>query len=217
MTDGTSQGLFIVVAIVIFGIFTVMAYILFEDTLSPALASMFINATETASENLNKEVVFSAKNLKVYQPHLVQVHTRDRGSITFSTDGTSTVGEGVFIPTKFFDINKKYKLSYDLEVLGGEVRNIGGHMSLSDQTTITIDGVEHTVTAGDSYAPYPSGNDKRHVEIVFNTNRLFLDENGEIQVLTNIYPEVYIQPNRKISEDIYYKIKISNITLVEVL
>lgn len=52
MTDGTSQGLFIVVAIVIFGIFTLMAYILFEDTLSPALIGLFGDATEKASEGL---------------------------------------------------------------------------------------------------------------------------------------------------------------------
>lgn len=52
MTDGTSQGLFIVVAIVIFGIFTVLAYILFEDTLSPAMASMFTEATEKSEKQL---------------------------------------------------------------------------------------------------------------------------------------------------------------------
>ena len=52
MTDGTSQGLFIVVAIVIFGVFVVMAYILFEDTLSPALANMFTTATEQAKEDI---------------------------------------------------------------------------------------------------------------------------------------------------------------------
>ena len=53
MTDGTSQGLFIVVAIVIFGIFVVLAYILFEDTLSPSLASMFGDASEQAQKRLN--------------------------------------------------------------------------------------------------------------------------------------------------------------------
>ena len=54
MTDGTSQGLFIVVAIVIFGIFVLLAYILFEDTLSPAMASMFTDATEQAQERLDE-------------------------------------------------------------------------------------------------------------------------------------------------------------------
>lgn len=54
MTDGTSQGLFIVVAIVIFGIFVVLAYILFEDTLSPAIQGLFSTATEQATNGLNK-------------------------------------------------------------------------------------------------------------------------------------------------------------------
>lgn len=55
MTDGTSQGLFIVVAIVIFGIFTLMAYILFEDTLSPALASMFTDGIEKTTKDIDKQ------------------------------------------------------------------------------------------------------------------------------------------------------------------
>lgn len=53
MTDGTSQGLFIVVAIVIFGVFVVLAYILFEDTLSPAMASMFNDSTNMVAKNIN--------------------------------------------------------------------------------------------------------------------------------------------------------------------
>lgn len=52
MTDGTSQGLFIVVAIVIFGIFVVLAYILFEDTLSPAIQGLFDGAVDQATTNL---------------------------------------------------------------------------------------------------------------------------------------------------------------------
>ena len=67
MTDGTSQGLFIVVAIVIFGIFVVMAYILFEDTLSPAMASMFTEATEQASERMvNKPNLIKLNYLKAF-------------------------------------------------------------------------------------------------------------------------------------------------------
>ena len=54
MTNGTSQALNIIVAIVIFGIFVLMAYVIFEDSLSPALANMFTNATETANERLGK-------------------------------------------------------------------------------------------------------------------------------------------------------------------
>lgn len=53
MTDGTSQGLFIVVATVIFGIFVVLAYILFEDTLKPALAGIFKYGIFQAEEKLD--------------------------------------------------------------------------------------------------------------------------------------------------------------------
>lgn len=53
MTDGASQGLFVIVAVVIFGIFVLIAYILFRDTLQPKLANIFKNATDTAEASLN--------------------------------------------------------------------------------------------------------------------------------------------------------------------
>lgn len=71
MTEGTSQGLFIVVAIVIFGIFVALAYIMFEDTLSPALAGMFNDAGTEAYTKLTDDylpsqpVKITDSNLKV--------------------------------------------------------------------------------------------------------------------------------------------------------
>lgn len=53
MTDGASQGLFVIVAVVIFGIFVLIAYILFRDTLQPKLADIFSKATDTAQASLN--------------------------------------------------------------------------------------------------------------------------------------------------------------------
>lgn len=53
MTDGASQGLFVIVAVVIFGIFVLIAYILFRDTLQPKLADIFKNAADTAEASLN--------------------------------------------------------------------------------------------------------------------------------------------------------------------
>lgn len=41
MTNGTSQGLYILVAIIIFGIFVLMAYLLFSDKLSLGLTEIF--------------------------------------------------------------------------------------------------------------------------------------------------------------------------------
>ncbi|HDT8003681.1 TPA: hypothetical protein QFD63_000305 [Enterococcus faecium] len=53
MTDGASQGLFVIVAVVIFGIFVLIAYILFRDTLQPKLAEIFSKATTDAGASLN--------------------------------------------------------------------------------------------------------------------------------------------------------------------
>lgn len=44
MSGGTSQGLFTVVAVVIFGIFVSISYFLFYDTLTPTLANIFENS-----------------------------------------------------------------------------------------------------------------------------------------------------------------------------
>lgn len=54
MTEGTSQGLFVVVAIVIFGIFIGLSYTLFgSEGLSNDLKGIFSNATEQASKKLS--------------------------------------------------------------------------------------------------------------------------------------------------------------------
>ncbi|HBC1835942.1 TPA: leucine-rich repeat domain-containing protein, partial [Enterococcus faecalis] len=46
MTNGTSQGLFIIVAIIIFGIFIAIGYLLFRDTLKPSLSTIFTDSLE---------------------------------------------------------------------------------------------------------------------------------------------------------------------------
>ncbi|EOH59649.1 leucine-rich repeat domain-containing protein [Enterococcus mundtii] len=64
MTNGTSQGLFVVVAIVIFGIFVLISYFLFRDTLQPGLANIFTNnleQVETIFTN-NDSLDISAEN-----------------------------------------------------------------------------------------------------------------------------------------------------------
>ncbi|EIB6519677.1 hypothetical protein K9D97_002264 [Enterococcus faecalis] len=53
MTKGTSQGLFVVVAIVIFGIFTLTSYLLFKDNLKPTLANIFTDGLEQADSYLS--------------------------------------------------------------------------------------------------------------------------------------------------------------------
>ena len=55
MTNGTSQGLFVVVAIIIFGIFVLISYILFKDNLKPTLANIFTDGLEQGTCNLISE------------------------------------------------------------------------------------------------------------------------------------------------------------------
>ncbi|MFF2971463.1 hypothetical protein ACFVRF_11835 [Enterococcus faecalis] len=55
MTNGTSQGLFIVVAIIIFGIFVTISYVLFRNELKPTLANIFTDRLEQAEDTLKRK------------------------------------------------------------------------------------------------------------------------------------------------------------------
>lgn len=55
MTNGTSQGLFIVVAIVIFGIFVALSYTVFGNQLSPGLRGIFTDAITNVEEDTQDE------------------------------------------------------------------------------------------------------------------------------------------------------------------
>lgn len=50
MTDGSSQGLLVVVAVVIFGIFVLISYVIFKDTLKPSLARIYCDAFTQAEK-----------------------------------------------------------------------------------------------------------------------------------------------------------------------
>lgn len=83
MTTGTSQGLFVIIAVVIFGIFVAISYLLFQDTLNPKLMNIFDTSLENAEkslrlkpskylENFNKdfsgnidsEIIYNVKNIE---------------------------------------------------------------------------------------------------------------------------------------------------------
>lgn len=55
MTNGGSQGLFILVAVVIFGIFVFMSYLLFRDTLKPNLSNVFEDGLVQSEDILGVE------------------------------------------------------------------------------------------------------------------------------------------------------------------
>lgn len=53
MDEGASKALFILIAIIIFGIFVVIAYWLFEDEIKELLENMMGSATGLVEENLD--------------------------------------------------------------------------------------------------------------------------------------------------------------------
>lgn len=70
MTEGMSQGLLIVVSIVIFGIFALMAYLIFEDTLNPALEDLFGFGIEQAEDNTNEAMGIIKEDTDVRSFHM---------------------------------------------------------------------------------------------------------------------------------------------------
>ena len=57
MTDGASQGLYVIVAVVIFGIFVLISYGLFRDTLQPSLSSIFTDGLEQAEDSVDAKII----------------------------------------------------------------------------------------------------------------------------------------------------------------
>lgn len=57
MTEGANQGLFMIVAIVIFGIFILISYVLFKDTLQPSLVNIFTDGLEQAEDAIDPKII----------------------------------------------------------------------------------------------------------------------------------------------------------------
>lgn len=56
MTNGSSQGLFVIVAVVIFGIFVLISYILFRDNLKTGMSSIFEDSINKTMLDLNGSI-----------------------------------------------------------------------------------------------------------------------------------------------------------------
>ncbi|MGM8155806.1 hypothetical protein [Enterococcus faecalis] len=57
MTDGASQGLFVIVAVVIFGIFILISYVLFRDNLKTSLSNIFTDGLEQAEDAIDQKII----------------------------------------------------------------------------------------------------------------------------------------------------------------
>lgn len=111
MTNGTSQGLFIVVGIIIFGIFVLISYILFKDTLKPTLSGIFTDSLEQSQDNLIGNIAegvtflgysaFTNKNLVqiYYLPNTLSRY--DATTSNHNMENTFVIGQYIEIPTKY--------------------------------------------------------------------------------------------------------------------
>ncbi|MDT2760829.1 hypothetical protein [Enterococcus xiangfangensis] len=89
MTNGTSQGLFVVVAIVIFGIFVLISYLLFRDNLKPSLSGIFTDGLEQSVNSLDN---YDGKNhigdeLTITRGY-VSNYLRDKGTTPISGENS---------------------------------------------------------------------------------------------------------------------------------
>ncbi|MGL9944796.1 hypothetical protein [Enterococcus faecalis] len=136
MTNGTSQGLFVVIAIIIFGIFVGISYLLFRDTLKPSLSGIFTDSLEQADENLTgitnqKYLIYSNLNGDSVVGLNSKAYNSD-GSIkkNFKTITLpNTIREKDLVTIDFINLRGKFK----------GVEKIVGNTNLTTVTSVTND------------------------------------------------------------------------------
>ena len=188
MTDGTSQGLFIVVAIVIFGIFTVLAYILFEDTLSPAMANMFTEATEKAVKDLNGGIKLDTNGFRHVE---VDAVIADFSRRQVDNPGVkATYGDfGSYEPTK-----NAYALMNDRTIDGNlwEIINLSRVyvLSMADPTYNFVRGTVHidNKLIGDNYYKDATGVTDMYWHFI-DTHGFIMEENRNYVFEYRLYKE----------------------------
>ncbi len=216
MTEGTSQGLFVVVAIVIFGIFIGLSYTLFGDTLKPALVNLFEQATKDTTNKINKysNNLFTMDDLTVWT-----VGSEVRGNIvsktkneiilkpTLSKLSAERYFGGLVIDSHFLEANKNYILSFDILLDEGTISMIGGHIHIASKQEVYLDGKLYEVpfTTG---VPIPNDEKVHHIDVFFNSNKW--DE-----ISDSYNRSIYIQPNRG-TYLTDYRVNFSNIEFREV-
>ncbi|MDB1651758.1 leucine-rich repeat domain-containing protein [Enterococcus faecalis] len=95
MTDGSSQGLFVIVAVVIFGIFVLISYVLFRDNLKTSLANIFTDGLVQATNSLkDKGVPADLEENSIFK------FDETTGSVEGFIDGYSHDSSELIIPQK---------------------------------------------------------------------------------------------------------------------
>ncbi len=117
---------------------------------------------------------------------------------------------GYYVDAKYFEIGKKYRLTYKLQKIDGVLKNIGGHAKWADQILFKIDGKDVTestyfISLNTNTVNIEDDNNPHLIEYEFDyLDKSKEDDNGNI----------YIQPNRSFKE--YIKFKLFDVALYEI-
>ena len=178
MTDGASQGLFVVVAIVIFGIFVLISYMLFRDNLKPSLSSIFTDSLIQAEKNLNGEnddsnisggnenTVSTVLLREAYDTHsaiYAKVRNNETGGVTII--GVSKTEDGEYIKDNNYSskLGLTGEISFDKKINGKNITEIEdgvfqystftGNFNAPNVTTIGSDAFSYSTFTGAFNAP----------------------------------------------------------------
>ncbi len=230
MTNGTSQGLFIVVAIVIFGIFVGLSYTVFGSNggLTDGLQNLFYKATEQVVYDIAPKTeinLIAYSDVTSYVIPNTDTYLNNGKSIVL---GTANIGAGVRMPYTLVEENKNYKLTFKVRKLSGTLNAMGGHLWYADDTKVFIDGelvskwkevgIDPKSTNNWSVGVrYPQDSEEHLIEVFFDTNNYADYVSKEIVANPSgaINADFYIQPNRS-EHGPYYKIEITELGLFEV-
>lgn len=214
MTDGSSQGLFVIVAVVIFGIFVLISYILFRDNLKTGLSDIFEDSISDSLDNLHKNLISeSSVNVSVANKATTLKGVKHSSKIRLEADGTKTQFDGIQITGKRFKKDTWYKLTYKITVLEGSIEHIGGHIAfiaedptqLSRNFSINSDKYTESYTLNRRKLP-------KSTEYLVSVEVLSLGNEFKYGISSS---GVWIQPNRYLAQG-NYKLDVSNIRIVEV-
>lgn len=221
MTNGSSQGLFVIVAVVIFGLFIAISYILFTDTLQPSLANIFNDTTEKSLEDLTPNDLYKYPQ---------RTHSVKDGENSITKEGNNYIIENMnqtyfeeennhyfgmgFGAYPDYKINTDYTFTFNLKLMEGSLRSLGGHMPYSAKN-VSLKINEDYVFENETHLSWHIG-----TKYVFEK-----DKEYKISLSYNTgskLPESYtqggfswLQPNRKNTTLTNYKIRVSNIEIKE--
>ena len=225
MTDGSSQGLLVVVAVVIFGIFVAISYSLFRDQLTPSLASIFkdsLSLKKDVQQNQYdihdfeyvKNVGINSKNIFTIAGNkaIINEESLDSGvSLTLSANNkTHTYGIGIKKNENIFE-NTFYKVSFTVEMLEGDANKIGGHIiGFAKVYSIFIDNVKHRGSWHEPTTKELKEGETYLVEFIMKTYDVFTVHDS-----LSPKPKFFIQLDRGI-EGTKFKYNLNNIKVEEV-